>query len=475
MTSITRRLHWYGIRKKIGRFLWMDLLLLLLLCAGWCADQEYTALRRIDLTNRRSFTISSELTELAEQLSANESSNTLPEQIKNLSDRQGRYLMYQVRSRSGNLLLNRPCLVPLLAILSVTMCLLLLQLLGTVFAYAGEGRAIRKILMPINEIALRADELSRMSFTEDKYQQIEEAIMNIQPEQTQADAPLSFGDSDLAGIETAMNNLLLRMRDTYRQQARFVNDASHELRTPIAVIQGYANMLDRLGKTDEKILEEGISAIKHESDHMNHLVEQLLFLARGDSGKTVLEIKSVSLGDMMREIYEESFMIDEKHHYRLRGGDGEQAVRPVMGGLDEEQAAASGAFEGQAAMSGAVGGSQKQPVMIEADEGLLKQAVRILIDNAAKYTPEGDEIILSSGIDADGCPYLQVQDEGIGMEESELPHIFERFFRSDEVRASAGTGLGLSIAKWIVDKHRGHFEILSRKDLGTRIRIVMPK
>ena len=417
----------------------MDLLLLLLLCVGWCADQEYTALRRIDLTNRRSFTISSELTELAGQLSANESSNTLPEQIKVLSERQGRYLMYQVRSRSGNLLLNRPCLVPLLAILSVTMCLLLLQLLGTVFSYAGEGRAIRKILMPINEIALRADELSRMSFTEDKYQQIEEAIMNIQPEQTQAGAPLSFGDSDLAGIETAMNNLLLRMRDTYRQQARFVNDASHELRTPIAVIQGYANMLDRWGKTDEKILEEGISAIKNESDHMNHLVEQLLFLARGDSGKTVLEIKSVSLGDMMREIYEESFMIDEKHHYRLRGGDGEQAV------------------------------------MIEADEGLLKQAVRILIDNAAKYTPEGDEIILSSGIDADGCPYLQVQDEGIGMEESELPHIFERFFRSDEVRASAGTGLGLSIAKWIVDKHRGHFEILSRKELGTRIRIVLPQ
>ena len=439
MTSITRRLHWYGIRKKIGRFLWMDLLLLLLLCVGWCADQEYTALRRIDLTNRRSFTISSELTELAGQLSANESSNTLPEQIKVLSERQGRYLMYQVRSRSGNLLLNRPCLVPLLAILSVTMCLLLLQLLGTVFSYAGEGRAIRKILMPINEIALRADELSRMSFTEDKYQQIEEAIMNIQPEQTQAGAPLSFGDSDLAGIETAMNNLLLRMRDTYRQQARFVNDASHELRTPIAVIQGYANMLDRWGKTDEKILEEGISAIKNESDHMNHLVEQLLFLARGDSGKTVLEIKPVSLGDMMREIYEESFMIDEKHHYRLRGGDGEQAV------------------------------------MIEADEGLLKQAVRILIDNAAKYTPEGDEIILSSGIDADGCPYLQVQDEGIGMEESELPHIFERFFRSDEVRASAGTGLGLSIAKWIVDKHRGHFEILSRKELGTRIRIVLPQ
>ena len=62
---------------------------------------------------------------------------------------------------------------------------------------------------------------------------------------------------------------------------------------------------------------------------------------------------------------------------------------------------------------------------------------------------------------------------GSGISESELPHIFERFFRADEARSSEGTGLGLSIAKWIVDKHGGHFEVLSRKDLGTRIRIVL--
>ena len=81
----------------------------------------------------------------------------------------------------------------------------------------------------------------------------------------------------------------------------------------------------------------------------------------------------------------------------------------------------------------------------------------------------------SSGQNESGIPYLQVQDLGIGMAESEIPHIFERFFRSDEVRSSTGTGLGLSIAKWIVDKHGGHFEILSRQGLGTRIRILLPQ
>ena len=435
VTSITRRLHWYGIRKKLARFFWMDILIALLLGVGWCADQEYTFLHVIDFENQRSFDMAEENMPTA----AEKTFELLPEELQVMPEHRTSYLAYQVRSTDGSLLLSRPVEMPLLIIIAVTMCLLFLQLLGILFAYAREDRAIRKILQPINEIALRADELSRLSFTEDKYQQIQQAIMNIQPEQTLENVPLSFNDADLSGIEAAMNNLLMRMRDTYRQQARFVNDASHELRTPIAVIQGYANMLDRWGKTDEKILEEGITAIKHESDHMNHLVEQLLFLARGDSGKTVLEIKQVSARAMMQEIYEESFMIDEKHHYRLRSREGEEDV------------------------------------IIHADEGLLKQAVRILIDNAAKYTPEGDDIILSWGKGADGCPYLQVQDEGIGMEQSELPHIFERFFRSDEVRARAGTGLGLSIAKWIVDKHKGHFEIISRKDLGTRIRIVLPK
>ena len=190
-----------------------------------------------------------------------------------------------------------------------------------------------------------------------------------------------------------------------------------------------------MDKTDEKILEEGIAAIKNEADHMNYLVEQLLFLARGDSGRTTLNRQPVRTGELMREIYEESLMIDEKHRYRF----------PERG----------------------------ETVEVEVDPGLIKQAVRILVDNAAKYTPEGEEIQLSYGKTGKGRPYLQVQDLGQGINESELPHIFERFFRADEARGSAGTGLGLSIAKWIVDKHGGHFEVLSRKDLGTRIRIVL--
>ena len=410
MTSITRKLHWYLLRGKILRFLGSDLLLAVLGVIGWCAEKEYTAGVLLS-NNHRDF-----------------------EPIKTAVE-PGIDLLYKVYSQDGRLLLSVSCLIPFIVIVSVAMMLLILQILGVLFSYFGEDRAIRKILAPINEIAIRADELSRLSFTEDKYQLIEDALEHIHPEQAEAERPLSFGDSDLVGVEAAMNNLLLRMRDTMRQQSRFVNDASHELRTPIAVIQGYANMLDRWGKTDEKILEEGISAIKNEADHMNYLVEQLLFLARGDSGRMSLNKQPVNTGELMREIYEESLMIDEDHRYRLM----------TEGESDE----------------------------VSIDPGLMKQAVRILIDNAAKYTPKGEEILLSYGKNEKGSPYLQVQDLGQGISESELPHIFERFFRADEARGSAGTGLGLSIAKWVVDKHGGHFEVLSRKDLGTRIRIVL--
>ena len=411
VTSITRKLHWYMLRGKILRFLVSDLVLAAFLTVGWCAQQEYSALGKFIEGNQRSF---EQLTTTAEP---------------------GFDLIYRVASKEGTLLLSVSCLIPFTVIASVVLALLIFQFLGVFFSYYREDRTIRKILAPINEIALKADELSRLSFTEDKYQVIEDAIEHIHPEDAEGERPLSFGDSDLSGVEAAMNNLLLRMRATMRQQSRFVNDASHELRTPIAVIQGYANMLERWGKTDEKILDEGISAIKNEADHMNYLVEQLLFLARGDSGRTTLNKQPVKTGELMREIYEESLMIDEKHRYRLNDrGDSTET---------------------------------------DIDPGLMKQAVRILVDNAAKYTPEGEEIILSYGINEKGRPYLQVQDLGSGINESELPHIFERFFRADEARSSEGTGLGLSIAKWIVDKHEGHFEVLSRKDLGTRIRIVL--
>jgi len=206
-------------------------------------------------------------------------------------------------------------------------------------------------------------------------------------------------------------------------------------------------MLDRWGKNDEKILDESIEAIKSETEHMKKLVEQLLFLARGDSGKTKLTIEAFSLNEMMHEVYEESCMIDKEHTYSLSTEDSD--------------------------------------IILNGDISMLKQTARILIDNAAKYAPADSVITLKTcfkeRISETGIyerhPAIVIQDEGIGIAGSDVSHMFERFYRSDPARTKdgGGTGLGLSIAKWIVDRHGGYFEVLSREEIGTRISVILPQ
>lgn len=319
-----------------------------------------------------------------------------------------------------------------------TYVMLMIQLIALLCRTAWGTRRIRKDLAPLDELAFKADMLARASSLDQQaLDELEAAINRISP--SGDGTQLHTDNAELAELETAINGLLERMRETYRQQARFVSDASHELRTPISVLQGYVNMLDRWGKEDEAILDESIEAIKSETEHMKKLVEQLLFLARGDSGRTKLTMESFSLNEMMKEVYEESLMIDQQHKYIFR--------------------------------------PHHEEVQITGDVSMLKQTARILIDNATKYTAEGEEIILKTAVGSDGVPSFMIQDAGIGIGSEDVPHMFERFYRSDPARSkdSGGSGLGLSIAKWIVDRHGGYFDVISREEIGTRITVYLPQ
>lgn len=317
------------------------------------------------------------------------------------------------------------------------------QLMDLLFALFDTGE-IRKKLRPLNELALQAEKLSSLPLDTSKFESLEHAIMSLSP--NAPDARISTGDKDLMSIEVALNNLLTRMRESQKQQARFVSDASHELRTPIAVIQGYVNMLDRWGKEDESILEESIQALKHESEHMKELVEQLLFLARGESGKNTLHYSVFDLNEIIREVWEESLMIDEQHAYEF--------VNEKGSAVDEE------------------GKVLNPPAMMRGDAAMVKQSVRIFAQNAAKYSAQGDTISFQVKKQGDTVSYA-VQDEGIGIQQSQVVHIFEPFYRSDEARngETGGSGLGLSIAKWIVDAHGGNIDVLSSPDMGTRFTV----
>ena len=406
VTSIAIKINAISVRDLFLRFLVIDICLILILIGIWCMDAEKSFYGELVQNAKRSF-------------------NFYPIETSN----------YTVVWDNGKTMVKEASTF----LYSIRKIIIILGIIEGIFLLEeiifGTAK-IRKVLKPLNEIAETANRLSNMSFDEGKFQSLEDAISKISP--VVSDERIHIGDSDLKGLEDSINKLLDRMRDSYRQQARFVSDASHELRTPISVIQGYANMLDRWGKNDESVLEESITAIKSESENMKNLVEQLLFLARGINGKTHLTMTEFLLNDMMNEVLEESRMIDKNHIYMY---------------------------------------IHSENITVYGDSGLLKQTARILVENAAKYTEIGEAITLKVGKNDKGEAYFSIQDNGIGMDEEDVPHIFERFFRADtaRVRKDGGTGLGLSIAKWIIDNHKGYFSVLSRKGIGTRITVFLPQ
>lgn len=407
VTSIARRINWNAALSLFGAFASIDVMLCVILGAAalYCLDVQY--LGEFHWNISRTFLHTKPIGELVLQCGE-----------------PGTNEYYTVLIGPWIAVLRYSAV----ALLAVELILVLHQLLwGT--------RKVRYYLRPIRQMAERTRQLSELAMDESRYQNLEEAISDLHVERP--DARLEVSNQELQGIERAINDMLERMREANKQQTQFVSDASHELRTPIAVIQGYVNLLDRWGKEDEAVLEEAIGALKNEAEHMQHLVEQLLFLARGDSNRQKLEKKRISLNSVLREVYEESLMIDEQHHYRF-----------------EEM--------GEAVICG--------------DSDMIKQSARILVDNAAKYTKEGEEIILRAGIGKDGAPFYSIQDDGIGMSQPDMEHAFDRFYRADAVRGNktGGTGLGLSIAKWIVDQHDGYYEVVSRQELGTRFTVIFP-
>ncbi len=318
-------------------------------------------------------------------------------------------------------------------------------------SFFGDMRRVRRALQPLNTLALKADQLvnvdalSTDSITNDtlvkgeKIKSLEQAI-----EEANINAPkIQTGDQDLASIEIALNKLLRRMQEAKLQQMRFVNDASHELRTPIAVIRGYTDMLDRWGKTDEAVLDESIAALKSESEHMHDLVEQLLFLARGDAGRNTLTKTQFNLARITSEVCEESEMIDSSHRYTLKY---------------DQSALTDNRYQ------------------VLADAAMIKQSIRIIVQNAARYSAAQTTISFNVSYD-ENTVQVSVEDEGMGISEEAASHIFERFWRADNARieSNEGSGLGLSIAKWIVDNHDGSIEVLSREGIGTRFTIVLPR
>ncbi|MBZ9622255.1 HAMP domain-containing histidine kinase [Clostridium sp. FP2] len=273
----------------------------------------------------------------------------------------------------------------------------------------------KKMLEPIDYITKAADNIS---------------INNLR-ERIEVTGP----DDELKRLGNTFNKMIDRLQGAFDRQIQFVSDASHELRTPIAVIQGYANLLDRWGKDDRQALEKSIHAIKLESSNMENLVEKLLFLAKGDSGNQIIEKSEFWLNELISEVVSESVLIDPSH---------------------------------------IISSGKNDAAFIFGDYKMIKQMLRIFIENSIKFTPEQGKIDISSEIQ-NKTVKITVSDSGVGIPKGEIQNIFERFYIVDKSRSKekGGTGLGLSIAKWIVEVHKGTINVESKEGNGTKISIIL--
>jgi signal transduction histidine kinase len=238
----------------------------------------------------------------------------------------------------------------------------------------------------------------------------------------------------MARLDTAFK----RLDTAYKKIVRFTADASHELRTPVALIRTTAEVALQKNRAAPDY-EEALREVLAEAERTSVLLEDLMTLARADSGVATLQFVDMDLGTTVKESCSQGSTL--------------AGPRNV-------------AFDWQIPV---------QPMNLKADPNALRRLFLILIDNALKYTPSGGRV--SVGMHrVDGFGIVEVRDTGIGIAAEDLPSIFERFYRADKVRTRemGGVGLGLSIAQWIADTHGANIQVESAPGQGSVFRVRVP-
>lgn len=239
------------------------------------------------------------------------------------------------------------------------------------------------------------------------------------------------GPAEVRSLARAFNNMAARLHQTDEKRRNLLADVTHELRTPLTVIQGnLEGMLDGVYPADEA----NLRALLDETHLLSSLVEDLRTLALAESGALRLRKEPTDLGLLLHE--------------------------------------ARSAFQPQAEAAGVtltVETDENLP-WLEADPGRLRQVLTNLLANALRYTPAGGSVSLACRLEAD-CAQIAVTDTGPGIPAEDLPHVFERFYKSTD---SGGMGLGLAIAKHLVSAHEGTITAESAPGQGTTIRISLP-
>lgn len=228
-------------------------------------------------------------------------------------------------------------------------------------------------------------------------------------------------------LASSFDNMLDRLEDAFRKERQFTDDASHELRTPVALIRSEAEYMLMVCK--DKALCDELDEIIRQCDRMSGMLNQLLTLARSDSGRYEAKFEYLNLSQLCAVLCSS-----------MEGSADEKGVRLTNRISDN--------------------------IFIEADESLVIRALSNLISNAVKYTDRGGCVDVSLEDGTSGA-ILRVCDTGIGISSNDLPHIFDRFYQADPSRSGGGSGLGLSIVSWICSVHRTVCTVESREGEGS--------
>ncbi|MDX2042595.1 MAG: ATP-binding protein [Acidobacteriota bacterium] len=244
---------------------------------------------------------------------------------------------------------------------------------------------------------------------------------------------------EIGRLAATFNHMISRLQAAFERQKQFTSDASHELRTPLAVMRGDMEIALRRERSPEEY-QRVLGSNLEEIVRLTRLIEDLLMLARADSGRVELRCEPVDLNKLCQQMAD--------------------YITPLAQQRDQTLSYDSPNAE----------------ITVNADLQRIKQMLLNLLDNAIKYTPPGGSVTLGLKTENNQA-IVTVADTGRGIPAEDLPHIFERFFRRSAKtsdRTAAGFGLGLSIVKWIVDSHDGQIEINSQQGAGTTFIVKLP-
>jgi heavy metal sensor kinase len=243
---------------------------------------------------------------------------------------------------------------------------------------------------------------------------------------------------ELQRLSETLNGMLERLETAFKKITQFTADASHELRTPVAVMRTRAELSLRKARSAEEY-REVIAEVLAELEKTSALIEQLMFLARADSGTETLHFAPTDVTEVLHEACHQGSALAEAKQIAFK--------EQIPG----------------------------DSLWIQGDASSLRRLFLILIDNAVKYTPANGQVQVSLQRN-DGYAVAEVRDTGIGIAEADLPNVFERFYRADKARTRelGGVGLGLSIGRWITEVHSGTIEVHSAPGRGSIFQIRVP-